>query len=69
MFTKKFVKRSFKFKLHVKVWLCNRPLRLTSFMTLNKSGDVHIQIVIQFKTQIRCIGIATKPNHEMASKT
>ena len=26
MFTKKFVKRSFKFKFHVKVWSCNRPL-------------------------------------------
>ena len=26
MFTKKFVKRSFKFKFHVKVWSCNLPL-------------------------------------------
>ena len=25
MLTKKFVKRSFTFKFHVKVWSCNRP--------------------------------------------
>ena len=42
MLTKKFVIRSFTFKLHVKVWSCNRPLtRNISTLT-----DIHIKRLI-----------------------
>ena len=38
MFTKKFVKHSFTFKFHVKVWSCNHLLmKLTNLSDLSKT--------------------------------